>query len=427
MDSSISTIFTTIIVTAVAISSAVVESVRNISSWKRKYVGFIKLDNFHFKDEVQEIYEKKTGTTFTPDMCTTLVVYIKNEKIQFFNPKDNLRVFEFKFSGLNYDQDTFNISEDGLTFFSRDQDYIIVSTMRDENKTGILPVNSKYATGYFHTIRYSLDGCRNSMQIATSDYSKFCFNKSSEQFALAYNGYYKGHEDELTKLTKNGKTQLSIHNTFTGSVKRLIEIDVIGVKQMNFSDNGLYIALVLESNAENFMIYNTITGHLVKSLFVEELKMVSEYQSKISWSPDSNKITVTTSRFQQEDIVYTNIVCFTDILTETPIVQKIVIDNATNCVESVNWNETNDMICFYYGNSICTFNFETKILNKKTIADNLTNYIIEVDFVTSDLLLVVRGVEEKGTFKDKTYKSSYLPDCPPDKEVPYVDIIKVQE
>jgi hypothetical protein len=39
----------------------------------------------------------------------------------------------------------------------------------------------------------------------------------------------------------------------------------------------------------------------------------------------------------------------------------------------------------------------------------------------------VRGVDEKGTFKDKTYKPSYLPDCPPDKEVPYIDIIKVQE
>lgn len=427
MDSSISTIITAIFATAVAITSTVVESVRNISSWKRKYVGSIKLDTFHFKDEVQEIYEKKTGKTFTPDMCTTLVVYIKNNLIQFFNPKDNFRVLEFKFKGLTYDQDQFGISEDGLTLFSRDQNYIIVSTMCDNDK-GILPVSSKYATGYFRTISYSLDGCRTSKQITTPQYSKFCFNKSNEQFALVYNAQYKSYDDGLTKLTKNGKTQLTIHNTFTGSVKRLIEIDVFGVSQMAFSDDGMYIALVVDSETTNFMIYNTITGELVKSLFVEELKMVCEYQSKISWSHDSNKIIVTTALFKQETIVYTNIVCITDILTETPIVQKIVIDNATHFVESVNWNETNNVICFYYGNSIYTFNFETNVMHKKTIADNLTYYISEVEFVTSDLLLVVRAVNEtRGAFKDKTYKSGVIPDCPPDNEVPYVDIIKVNE
>ncbi len=426
MDQSISTIFTAIFATTIAISTRVVESVRNISSWKRKYVGYISLQTFHFKDEVESIYEKKTGQPFSQDMCSTLVVYIKNNLIQFFNPKDNFRVMEFNFKGLTYDQDNFGISEDGLTFFSRDQNVIIVSTMCD-NHNGILPVSSKYVKGYFHTICYSLNDCRASSQITMPYYNKFCFNKSNEQFALVYNAYYKGYEGTIKKITKNGKTQLSIHNTFTGSVKRLIEIDVKEIKRMKFSNDGVYIALLVDSESSNFMIYNTITGELVKSLFVEELKNVCEFQSTISWSSDSNKILVTTMPFEQEDITYSNIICLTNVRSETPSVNKIVIENATHFVESINWNKTDDMFCFYSGKSFYTFNFQTNFMFEKIISDNLTNYISEVEFVTNDLVLVVRSVNEKaGVFKDKTYKPGFLPDCPPDKEVPYVDIIKTE-
>ncbi len=425
MDQSISTIFTAIFATAIAISTRVVESVRNISSWKRKYVGYISLQTFHFKDEVQDIYEKKTGQPFSHDMCSTLVVYIKNNLIQFFNPKDNFRVMQFNFKGLTYDQVIYGISEDGLTIFSRDHDFLIVSTMCD-NQKGVLPINIKYATGYFHIISYSLNDCRTSSQLTMPYHNKFCFNKSNEQFALVYNAYYKNYEDKITKLTKNGKTQLSIHNTFTGSVKRLIEIEVNWVKQIKFSNDGVYIALVVDSESSNFMIYNTITGELVKSLFVEELKNVCEFQSTISWSSDSNKILVTTIPFEQEDITYSNIVCLTNVRSETPSVNKIVIENATHFVESINWNKTDDMFCFYSGKSFYTFNFQTNFMFEKIISDNLTNYISEVDFVTNNLVLVVRAIKEQGVFKDKTYKPGFLPDCPPDKEVPYVDIIKIE-
>ena len=422
MDPSNSTIFNSIIATASTVSVATATAVPNISSWKRKYVDSIQLNTFHFKDDVVKIYEKKTGKTFTDDLCTTLVVYINNQRIQFFNPKDNLRLLEFKFNGLTYDQDTFGISEDGLTFFSRDQDYMIISTMTTAEK-GILPINKNEASGYFNKIQYSLRDCRNSPQISTSDYSKFCFNKSCEQFALAYDGFYKGYEDEV-KLTKNGKTQLSIHNSFTGSVKRLIEIDVFGISQMSFSDDGVHIALITTTTS-TIMIYNTITGKLVTSHVDETLKDVCPYSNNIRWSPDSTKIAVTVTHFEDEKLAYSSILCFSNIFGEVKT-DKIVINGMERSMNIGNWDEHSENICFYSDKYFYTFNFDTNTFAKKTLNDNLTDYISKVQFVTSDLMVVVRGVKEMNVFKDKTYKSSYLPDCPPDNEVPYVDIVEIK-
>jgi hypothetical protein len=449
MDSSISTIFSAIIATASTVAVAAATAVRNISSWKRKYVGSIKLNTFHFKDDIIKIYEKKKGKTFTDDMCTTLVVYIKNEYIQFFNPKDNFRLLEFEFDGLTYDQDTFGISEDGLTFFSRDQDYIIVSTICNKKK-GMLPIDKDDTLGYFNTIKYSIFSCRNSPQISSPQHSKFCFNKSCEQFALIYNGYFNDYYGKVKQMTKNGKTQLTIHNTFTGSVKRLIEIDVFGIIQMKFSDDGIHIALI--TTTSTLMIYNTITGELVKSHVDETLKDVCAYifSDNIRWSCDSNKICVVATHIDDGKITHSSIVCFSNIFGDKINTDKIVINEMENSMNIGNWDENCENICFYAGKCFYTFNFDTNTFSKKTLSDNLTDFIIQLQFVTSELMVVVRTVKETSTFKykssffpdcppdnevrvveetrkfkDKTYESSFLPDCPPDKEVPYVDIVKI--
>jgi hypothetical protein len=400
--------------------------VKSISSWKRHFVGSVKLDSFHFKQDVKNFYEKKTKKPFTDNMCTTLVVYINGNKIQFCNPRDNCRLLEFKFKGLGYDQEDFNISEDGLTFFSRERDVVIVATMR--GKEGILPLNLANSVGYFNMITYSVSGAFTSPQIATSYFSKFCFNKSSEQFALAYNGFMDTFNGGVQHLTKNGKTQLSIHNTFTGSIKRLIEIDVPSVKQMTFSHCGTYIVLVAKSDVKfNFLIYNVHTGKLVKSARVEELVNVCPYGSSLSWSSDNNKLIVATSPSEEDKSATRSILYFNNIFSDGNefSITKITLSNLDGSIDKINWNSTNESICFNSGKSFYLFNFETRVFQKKTIGDNLTDYTSNISYLTDDLLVFTRYIKETNSFKDKTYFSSMMPESPPDNEVPYIDILIV--
>jgi hypothetical protein len=399
--------------------------VKSVSSWKRKFVGTISLDNFHFKDDVVKAYEKKTKKEFTADDCKTLVVYIKDTKIQFFNPHDNMLLLEFKFGGLTYDQDSFNISQDGLTLFSRDNDTIIVSTM--SAKQGILPANSSYAKGYFNTIKYTLMNSRVSPQITIPMYNKFSFNKTSEMFALVYNGHMIDYDGTQRKLTKNGKTQLTIHNTFTGSVRKLIEIDALTVKQMAFSNNNTHIALVMQTTTGPvFMVYNIVTGEQVNSAQFKELDDVCQYEDNISWSPDDSKVIIRASKIVNEERVNSTILCFSNFLRgETISMGKINIDNDSTYVKTVNWNPTSDSICFNTHISFYTFNFETKVIQKQTLSDNLTDYISDVAFLANNMIVVTRNVKENQTFKDKTYKQGTTLSCPPDNEVPYIDIVFV--
>ncbi len=400
--------------------------VKSISSWKRHFVGSVSLKSFHFKQDVKNFYEKKTKKTFTDNMCTTLVVYINGNKIQFCNPRDNCRLLEFKFQGLGYDQECFNISEDGLTFFSREREVVIVATMR--GKDGILPVNSSEAVGYFNIIKYSLFSALTSPQITVPHFSKLCFNKSSEQFALTYDAVVSLLDGEVHHLTKNGKTQLTIHNTFTGSIKRLIEVDVASVKQMTFSHCGTYIVLVGESDVNfNFLIYNVHTGKLVKSARVEELVNVCPYENSLSWSLDNNKLIVGTLPTKEDKTVNRSLLCFKNIFSDGNefSVTKITLSNLDGSIDKINWNSTSDSICFNSGKSFYLFNFETRVFQKKTIADNLTNYTSDVSYLTDDLVVLTRNIKETTSFKDKTYFSGVMPESPPDNEVPYIDIIVV--
>ncbi len=389
--------------------------IHSISSWKRKFVGSIPLNSFHFRNDVKNIYENKTKKQFTDDMCTTLVVYICNMMIQFFNPQDNFRLMEFKFNGLTYDQDSFGISEDGLTFFSRDIDTVVVSTLR--GKKEIFPINYTYVDGYFNTIKYSLFGCYVSPQISIPQFSRFFFNKSHEQFALIYNGQDTSYDGKKLMLTKNGKTQVSIHNTFTGSIKRVIEIEVNKAYHLAFSHNGMYVVLIVESDSKNFLIYNTVTGECIQSKYFAELTNICPYQNGVCWSPDDKKIVATVNNGSTSNIIY-----FENIMDDAPIMSKFVITGAIH--ESVTWNKTSDVMCFYTHDFFGTIDLKTKQVKQHTLSDKLTEYIYGVCFVTSDKLAVTRSIKETHTFKDKTYKSGTSMSCPPDNEVPYIDIVK---
>lgn len=413
MDPSIS-IFSAIIAFAVAVSATVVETVRSISSWKRHYVGSIPLRRFHFQDEVRRIYEKNTAIPFTDKMCTTLVVYIKNNWIQFFNPADNLLLMQFRFPGLSECQDKLGISEDGLTFFSRDEisGHIVVSTLCGKKKS-ILPIKSSDVNGYFNTIKYSLSTC--------GYHNKFCFNKSFDKFAVFYNGFYQCVSGEQQQRTENGKTKLVIHNTFTGSIYREFEIDVFGLYTMQFSDDGVYIAVITETST--IMIYNIHTGMFVRSIYVKCAYPQSCFSKNISWSSDNNKIVLSIPKFYYNELDSSEVICLTNVFSKTVSAKKIVIYNNQDCVSIGNWNQRNDSVCFYAGNIIYTFNFDTNVLSEKTIQEEVSRKIQQICFATDNLLVVVSEVSEPDGFKDVTYVPARRENEPSDGDIPYVDVV----
>ncbi len=257
---------------------------------KKHYIGNVSSNKFYYKDAIFAYYNMGFLTAIFPIeiinkilsyICSSLVVFATNKTIHYVNPKDNAIIKSIRLNvidELNSEQDTFAISEDGMTFYKMCLDefspnhLIHFEYLCNEVPDPKKPRNGTYGNRYFHTYNINKLG------------------PSSNEFYISTDGKY------IVLINNNTTNSINIYETKTKTLVKEINCDAEIINVSVSPDNNYIMAITSSNNKQTVWIWNIKTGDIVYQHLCADDMIFDKFYNKISWNHNNNltvKFTIT--------------------------------------------------------------------------------------------------------------------------------------
>ncbi len=366
-----------------------------IFTHKKHYIGNIISSKFYYKNAIFSYYYLSLLNVILPNeiidnilayICPSLVVFATNFTLHYINPIDNAVIKSIKLNKMRRlcsDNNTFAISEDGLTFYRIYRRHMELEYLCDEVPDPNKPPHKKTLEGNCYYYSYNIaKKCKFSTSIRP--YAPM-YGVYGGKFCLSSNGKYIAISVNKEDVINHSGSYITIYDAKTKTFFKEIKVDATTILSMSFSpDNSMFVAVVARDDKHEMLLWNTENASDNNPQLINHPDNVyfETLSDKIVWCQDSSKFAIT---FQRLDTITAGLY---DYSSHDKIIGSSIFFgtsdgyfrfNIDNHINNITWIK-NEMIAYSCKNQIIINNWnklmeEDSIVNNEDILTGLTSSI----------------------------------------------------
>ena len=285
-----------------------------VHTHKKHYIGNVSASNFYYKDAIFVYYNMAILYTFLPSeiidyilsyICSSLVVFATNKTLHYINPKDNATIKSIplnKIRDLNSANNTFAISEDGLTFYRIYRRHIELEYLCDEvpdpNKTR----NKKTIDSNRYYYSYNIT---KKCKISTPIYKYGpMYGNFGDKICLSSYGKYIAKCASKENVIDKSSSYIAIYEAKTKTFIKEIKVDAEEIQDLSLSpDNNIIMAITSRvENKQTIWMWDTNSGKIILEKQLRENMFFNTLDHQIKWNEDSSNFAISI-RLNHENIL----------------------------------------------------------------------------------------------------------------------------
>ncbi len=268
----------------------------------KHYIGNIIAKHFYYKDEIFAYYHLHFLTFLLPDeiidriltyICSSLVVFATNFTIHYINPRDNAVIKSIqlkKMRGLNSYNNTFAISEDGLTFYRIYRRHIELEYLCDEVPDPNKPPHKKTDGNRYYYSYNIAKKCKFSNVVLP--YAPM-YGIYGGRICISSNGKYIANSIDKDHVINKSSSYITIYDAKTKTFFKELKVNAKAILSISFSpDNKKLLAVVAQNDKHEIWLWNTEDTNNAQVMYLDNVyfEILSD---KIIWNQDSSKYAIT--------------------------------------------------------------------------------------------------------------------------------------
>ncbi len=375
----------------------------------KHYIGNVSSNKFYYKNAIFTRYYMSVLLSILPTeivdhileyVCSSLVVFATNNTILYINPKDNavIKTIELKkIRTLYSNNNTFAISEDGLTFYRIYRRHIELEYLCDEIPDPEKPPNKQT----FDTNRYYYSyNIARKCPFSTPVYK---YNPSVGNFGdmvtLSTDGKYIAKAVDKENVINHSGAYIAIYQVKTKKIYQEINYDGNKIVAFKMSpNNNMIAAVVCDNNNDTFIcIWNIHTGDIFMRIQFPANMFFDNHDHEISWCQNSLNVAIS-CRLDYQNLMTAPIGTDGSIMIDSSLIiitptQSYVQNLYQRYINKIAWIDSSKYV--YFGNKeIVVETIDDEIVNNiqvsnafvQDIKTSLDGHIINIhtDFNSSD-------------------------------------------
>ncbi len=275
------------------------------TTYNKHYIGNIHSKKFYYKDAIFAHYNLSVLIAVLPKeiidiilhyICPSLVVFATKKTLHYINPNDNATIKTIilnKIRGLHSYNNSFAISENGLTFYRIYRRHMELEYLCDEVPDINKPRNKKT----FNTNRYYYSyNIAKKCKISTPIYPFGpMYGNFGDKICFSSDGKYIVTCASKENVRNKSGAYIAIYEAKTKTFIKEIKFDAEEILALSLSpDNNNIIAITSRvENKNTIWLWNTFSGHNLLKKQCENNMYFEYLDNKIAWNKNSSKFAVT--------------------------------------------------------------------------------------------------------------------------------------